>query len=84
MNNQNIIIAGPSEAELEAMFEADCAERAQVEADLGEYLEDYQRAIRLLNSRVQAYEESERISLYNSYAKKWDMMKAYHSLKEAA
>ncbi len=35
MNNQEIIIAGPSEAELEAMFAVECAEKTQVEADLG-------------------------------------------------
>lgn len=84
MNNQEIIIAGPSEAELEAMFAVECAEKAQVEFDLGEYIGDYQRDVRVLNARVQAYEEAERISLYNSYAKKWSMIKAYRSLKEAA
>lgn len=83
MQNQ-IIISGPSDAELEAMFAVECAEKAQVESDLGEYIENYQRDVRVLNARVQAYEESERIRLYNSYAKKWSMIKAYRSLREVA
>lgn len=83
-NQINYEILGPTEEELEAMYEDDCLQKLRLEEDLGEYLEDYKREIAVLHARLEAYEDSQRTSIYESLKKKNSMIKAYRSLRRAA
>lgn len=83
-NQINYGILGPTEEELEALYEDDCFQKSRLEEDLGEYLEDYKREIAVLHARLESYEDSQRTSIYESFKKRNGMIKVYRSLRRAA